>query len=1123
MKPGLSGRADLLRALTSGDPALATSVADLLGYEETPALQPRSPRATSGPSPVLEPDVPADVPYAPVDIPFWRLERFEAIAFEDIVLAEETSAHSTRTAADPVWRSRPASTPPFTPLAPKRAVLTRLRQESAMRRTTPEIDLDAVVERLSRHGLLDKVPRRQRRAWGSTLYIIEDRARRLVPYWRDQDYLVDVLREIYPPGGLIVARLGAGETHPMIRLPAEQYGQYANPLPGTMVLVLGDLGCLATRGEAVQRFWLQWGRDLRQQRLSPIALVPARARDILPELARTWIVIRWDAASPARLALSSQTALSPVQHVLTLLAPVVRLEPGLLRAVRVLIPEGRRDPGLEARVWQDPAVLSQHSRAATLDPQHRQAYLARFAREPEPLRQAVLHLLRGWRGDLHAAVWFEEIVGLDRQSQQELVDTSELEDARTYLQVLADRLEHKGTLPVATAAWIECLAERLPAEACQDAQVKVAVHRLYDLVRSRSPETQVPAWFDPAVVSPPGQSVRQFALWQVGEQLLFQPLPRTAEVRGSLLGLVHTSSGEITLPPRVFDPGAFWQDGRPPAWASDWGWDAFGPWATFRLGAVEQRLRWMPPGRFLMGSPDDEAGRWEDEGLQHEVELTQGFWLFDTPCTQALWQEVMGTNPSRFKGANRPVEQVSWDDIQEFLRALNARLPDLDLRLPTEAQWEYACRAGTTTARYEADLEAIAWYADNSQREMHEVAQKRPNAWGLYDMLGNVDEWCYDGMRDYTETGVIDPVGPTAAGAGRAVRGGSWGVVAQGVRAAHRFAVVPGVRLGVLGFRGSSSGGSQPVQARAAWRVALRQAEPAETATQQPAVPLVSLPQESSMAIGIPPGDGFLVHSDRERLSFGQIIRPSWAAEIGRDVYGLWVTFDVAGVRQRLRWIPPGRFWMGSPGSERGRDDDEGPQHDVILTQGFWLFDTPCTQALWQAVMGTNPSYFEGAKHPVENVSWDTTQEFLGSLNKCLPGLNLCLPTEAQWEYACRAGTTTSRYETDLRAIAWYGVNSRATTHEVGQKRPNAWGLYDMLGNVWEWCYDGMRHYTETSETDPVGPSDAGAGRAIRGGGWDSVAQVVRAAYRDGVLGCRGSSAEPAHQARWPAREQGGA
>jgi formylglycine-generating enzyme required for sulfatase activity len=270
-------------------------------------------------------------------------------------------------------------------------------------------------------------------------------------------------------------------------------------------------------------------------------------------------------------------------------------------------------------------------------------------------------------------------------------------------------------------------------------------------------------------------------------------------------------------------------------WAADGGADQFGRWASFEVDSVAQRMRWIVPGRFLMGSPEDEPGRFGDEGPRHEVKLTEGFWLGETPCTQELWQAVMGENPSYFKSPSRPVEGVSWDDCQRFFKRLNERLPQLGAGLSTEAQWEYACRGGMETATWLGNLEIlgdnnaplldeIAWYGGNSgvrfdlengvsssdwpkkqyphtRAGTREVGQKHPNPWGLYDMLGNVWEWCSDYWSDAYPGGPrTDPKGPDD-GAGRVFRGGSWRLHARLVRAAYRYWLHPGVRYRHLGFR----------------------------------------------------------------------------------------------------------------------------------------------------------------------------------------------------------------------------------------------------------------------------------------------------------------------------------
>jgi formylglycine-generating enzyme required for sulfatase activity len=195
----------------------------------------------------------------------------------------------------------------------------------------------------------------------------------------------------------------------------------------------------------------------------------------------------------------------------------------------------------------------------------------------------------------------------------------------------------------------------------------------------------------------------------------------------------------------------------------------------------------------------------------HRVRISKPFYLGKYEVTQAQWEAVMGTNPSTFQGnPNRPVESVSWANIQEFITRLNEQEGWEVCRLPTEAQWEYAARAGTAVAHYENDMDVIAWYDQNSGRQTHEVGQKRPNAWGLYDMLGNVWEWCHDGKRAYyTADMAVDPMGPTGPSARRIIRGASWAASAPYVLPTTRRWLVPDRRGDDLGFRCANSGPSK--------------------------------------------------------------------------------------------------------------------------------------------------------------------------------------------------------------------------------------------------------------------------------------------------------------------------
>ena len=266
------------------------------------------------------------------------------------------------------------------------------------------------------------------------------------------------------------------------------------------------------------------------------------------------------------------------------------------------------------------------------------------------------------------------------------------------------------------------------------------------------------------------------------------------------------------------EPGSPWPQHPPPEfpmpWASYWGEDIYGLWCAFSVENVVQKMRWIPPGVFWMGSPENEAERNEELERRHRVELTVGFWLAETACTQVLWQAVMGGNPSRFKGENKPVERVSWHDVGKFCERLNERHPPLSARRPTEAEWEYACRAGTDSAFLwgQALTAELANYNGNvpydkgpkggDRDKTVNAAELLANPWGLYQMHGNVWEWCEDVFNEaYPDEALrVDPL-VQGRSTRRVVRGGSWFSYGGGLRAACRGAFLPVWVYDDQGFR----------------------------------------------------------------------------------------------------------------------------------------------------------------------------------------------------------------------------------------------------------------------------------------------------------------------------------
>ena len=448
----------------------------------------------------------------------------------------------------------------------------------------------------------------------------------------------------------------------------------------------------------------------------------------------------------------------------------------------------------------------------------------------------------------------------------------------------------------------------------------------------------------------------------------------------------------------------------------------------YLAGGIALSFTRIPSGNYWMGSKEMEAGRDPDESPRQKVIIEQDFYLGTYEITQEQWQSVMGENPAIFQQnpdhKKHPVENVSWNDCQIFLDTLNT-LGIGFFRLPTEKEWEYACRAGTESRFYWGDdpeewkAHKFGWINSRSMASPHPVGQKHPNPWGLYDMSGNVWEWCQDSYARYGQLPKTDTL--------KVFRGGSWYDFAKSQRSANRHKHGWNERFPAIGLR-----------------IVLEKR-------------VKSLPLPGYMSM-------------------------------------------------RFVRIPAGSFVMGSDSNDVFYQKDEFPAHEVKISDDFWMGQFEVTQEQWQAVMGENPSVFHQGKEakdrPVDMVSWEDCQAFIAKLNESGPG-TFRLPTEAEWEYACRAGTQ-SLYpwgeDLSLKSIqshAWFNSRAEGRSHPVGKKRPNPWGLYDMHGNVWEWCQDWRGPYQLRRQTDPQGPN-SGERKVYRGGSWFNEPEALRPANRHG-------------------------
>ncbi len=546
---------------------------------------------------------------------------------------------------------------------------------------------------------------------------------------------------------------------------------------------------------------------------------------------------------------------------------------------------------------------------------------------------------------------------------------------------------------------------------------------------------------------------------------------------------------------------------------------------TNPLGAEEvESLVYITGGTFNNGTAD--------------VTLSD-YYMSKYEVTQAEYEAVMGSNPAHDYGVGNdyPVYYVTWYNAIEYCNARSLQeglTPCYDTsdwscdftangyRLPTEMEWMYAAKGGNqdpatgyneySGTNVESELTNYAWYSsNNSPSGSKEVGTKLPNQLGLYDMTGNVYEWCNDWYGSYSSSAQTNPTGPSS-GSGRILRGGSWGVSASSCSVAYRGGVSPAFSFYVIGFRIVLGIPASEIQ----------------TVADPVISPAGGVFDEAQTITITCETDGAQIYYTLDGSD------PDQTSSLYTQAFELTENTTVKARAYKDGWdasaVASADFVINIPGSApegfilvEGGTFNNGTA-DVTLSD-FYMSKYEVTQAQYEAVMGSNPSSFSGTDKPVEMVTWYNAVEYCNA-RSTQEGLTPCydisdwscdftangyrLPTEMEWMYAAKGGNqepatgydqySGTNVESELTNYAWYGSNNNPSgTKEVGTKLPNQLGLYDMSGNVYEWCNDWYGSYSSSAQTNPTGPSSGSIG-IIRGGSWCFSASRCPVAHRFGII-----------------------
>jgi formylglycine-generating enzyme required for sulfatase activity len=946
MKLTCVGRADLLAVLQKYGREGLEQAAECMGFfrrPEKPSVEkPVIPTTdTAGPAgPAAEPTVEHRFETEVPEVRFWRaVEYREKAEPGERGVVPDWLKEMDEFAGDDLL-AKPGKLPPAKrPLLPWSQLWPFLFAALGLWCDARSIDMRRVIENISRLEPLRRLPRRRRLTWAGNAQLILDTDERLMLFREDRNNLLHRLKRWRGKSGFEVIVFDSGPGGLCKHWPKgmEEPVPYRFPLPGTPVLIISDLGCLdRDRDNRVKKSWLRFGKRMNRAGFVPTILAPCPPRLLDPRFSIYFHLACWDRGGRLKQkgvksvhGTEWSGAIAPVEDsgtnlLLALLSFAVRVEPALLRAVRLLMPHRMADVGTEAAAWNHHDVFA-CPEGFTFHPEtvNNYRHLFKDNKDIRELRARVSGLVKRFHDHLSEAIQAEEELLANTLLKTDETDKEEPGGHRFMKRVVKTLFNEGFIFREGLGNWMNRVGLRMHPEAWDRYQAVAAAWLLNHLQEFKQGRLIVPQgmdigkaawvlgrdvepkefllrrkgnvfiadrgrddssadeWLDrgcPLVTLNSARSWLTAAGADIGQKGIEMfstdsPQPIRIPVPGNGRVIVDTDMAQVVLEPftlpgwaaeirqdqcglsalvreakkerrvcwlkpgkyPVFSTGGTKDGSRTvfiskgcwmeegvfnalrekgfakPAWADTFGVDEYGIYADFSIKKVAQRMRLILPGRFIMGSPAGEPDRYEWETL-HEVILTRGFWLADTACTQALWQAVMGKNPVEFKGGRRPVEKVSWEDCLTFIEKINRKKPDLHLRFPSEAEWEYACRAGTGTPFWFGDNitpDQVNYngnypYAEGEKGEYRgrtvEVKSLPCNEWGLYQMHGNVWEWCADWYGDYPEGPVIDPTGPDS-GESRVLRGGSWVYYGRHARSAYRDGSDPSGRWHLIGLR----------------------------------------------------------------------------------------------------------------------------------------------------------------------------------------------------------------------------------------------------------------------------------------------------------------------------------